>query len=192
MNYNESNLIKKDAVEINLQQIQAVCFCTHFMAFSKQSVKGSVMAIYRVYSDESTFTKMSKEKVKELLINGHFVFQNNIQYLNSCWISFHKKNDEYISNKFGLMMKFGNYKHPSCIFTHIWNFSQNLLYYILSRIDFEILKDVEFFSECIDSMLDAILSSHADDIINRKYFCNEECDVYQYKEKEDFIKIKKI
>ena len=191
MNFQEYISINKND-DFNLQHIESVCFCTHFMAFCKQSVKGSIMAIYRVFSEEGTFQKNTKEEVLKIFKNSHFVFQNNIQYLNSCWKSYFKKNDDYVVNKINLMIKFGKYLHPSCIFTHVWNFSQNLLYYVLARIELEEIQDTYFLSQCIDSMMDAILSFQANEIINRNYCCNEECEVYEYKEQEDFIKIKKI
>jgi hypothetical protein len=133
----------------NFIKIQAISFCTHFLAFCKQSVKGSIMAIYKVYSCEGSFTKNQIEKVIELLNNGHFVFQNNIQYLNYCWETYNHRSDEYVIDKINLMMKLGKYLHTSCVFNHIWNFSQTLLYYILARIDSNNLKDEKFLSDSI-------------------------------------------
>jgi hypothetical protein len=40
--------------------------------------------------------------------------------------------------------------------------------------------------------MDSILSFHVDEIILRDDYCNEECDVFQYIEGENFIKIKKL
>jgi hypothetical protein len=177
---------------ISLHHIEAVSFCTHFLAFCKQSVKGSIMAIFKVYSEDGKFGNYTIEKVAELLNNGHFVFQNNIQYLNYSWESYHCESDEYVVGKINLMMKFGKYLHSSCIFNEIWNFSQTLLYYVLARIDLNNLKDGVFLSESIEIIMDAVLSFHVDEIILRNNFCNEDCDHFQYKKGEEFIKIKKL
>jgi hypothetical protein len=175
-------------------RIDKVIFSTHFIAFCKQSVKGSIMAIYRFYSDEGKFSKKSREEVRDVLRDGNFVFQNNIQYLNSCWKSFFNKSDQYIIDKFSMMLKYGNYlhEHESCLFTHIWDFSQMLLFYVLARLDISELRDVDFLNQCIEIIMDAILSHHVDDIMQRDNFCNDKCEVFKYKKGEDFIQMKLI
>ena len=179
-------------MNIDIDKIEKVCFCTHLFAFCKQSVKGSIMAIYRFYSNEGKFSSKTIEEVRDILNDGHFVFQNNIQYLNSCWKKYFFKCDEYIENKFNLMMKFGKYFHPSCLFTQVWNFSQTLLYYVIARIDLQELKDKIYLTECLDLIMDGILSFHADDVISRNNFCHADCEYFQFNEKEDLIKIQRL
>ena len=171
--------------------INKVIYGTHFIGFCKQSVKGSIMAIFRFYSDEGTFKNKSKEQVRDILRDGNFVFQNNIQYLNACWHNYFNKSDEYVVEKFNLMMKHGIFLHESCLFTQIWEFSEMLLFYILARLDIDELKDTEFVSQCIDIIMDAILSFHVDGILSRENYCDVYCNMFKYKKGEDFINMKR-
>jgi hypothetical protein len=177
----------------DVSTIGKVIFSTHFLAFCKQSVKGSIMAISRFYSDEGKFINKSREEVRDILRDGNFVFNNNIQYLNSCWKAYFNKSDQYVTDKISFMLKHGHYLHESCLFTHIWEFSDMLLFYVLARIDLPELKDIEFLSECIEIIMDAILSYHVEDLMLRDNFCEtKKCEVFEYKQGEDFIKMKLI
>ena len=88
------------------------------------------------------------------------------------------------------MLKFGNFTHCSCLFKFIWEFTQSILFYIIARLDDNELKDEEFLSSCIDIISDSILSFHVENIIAMEFKCGEGCEVYNYKEGEDFIKMK--
>jgi len=182
-NSNENSFFKMD-------KIKNVIFTTHFLGFCKQSVKGSIMAIYKFYSDEGTFMNKKINEVNDLIRNGNFVFQNNLQYINSCWINYFDKKDEYINSKFELMMKNGNFLHPSCLFNMIWQFSEMILFYVLARIDQVELKSVNILYDTIDNITDAYLSTHAEELMERDAFCDETCEIYNYVKGEDFIKVK--
>ena len=171
------------------KSINMVIFCTHFIAFVKQSVKGCIMSIYKFYSQDGTFKKMSRQKVKELIKNKNSVFDSFANYLNTSWKNYFQKTDEYILSKINFMMQFGNFTHYSCLFKFIWEFTQSILFYILARLDDNELKDAEFLSSCIDIISDAILSFHVENLLNIELKCGESCEVYNYKEGEDFIKM---
>jgi hypothetical protein len=185
-----NNDLKENFCMPNVSTIDKVIYSTHFLAFCKQSVKGSIMGISRFYSDEGKFIMKSREEVRDILRDGNFVFKNYFDYLNSCWKAYFTKSDEYVTNKISLMLKHGHYLHESCLFTHIWEFCDMLLFYVLARIDLPELKDIEFLSECIEIIMDAILSYHVDNLMIRDNFCDtKKCEVFEYKQGEDFIKM---
>jgi hypothetical protein len=200
-NKNINNITDEKNYEMpDLQSINKVIFATHFIAFTKQCVKGSIIAVYRFISDEGTFKSNTIETVRDVLRDGNLLFEKTIQYINLCWHNYNKSSgsekeiisDPYIKNTLNLIMKRGNFLHISCCFNYIWDFCQMLLIYTLGRIDIPELKDKEFLSDSIEVITDGILAYHVDTLNNDKEIkCGDKCVVFEYREDEDFIKIKK-
>jgi len=164
--------------------INKVIFATHFIAFVKQSVKGPIMAIYKFY----TLNGYNIQQICDVIRDGNFVFENNILYLNNCWTNYHKKNDSYIIEKVNLLKTYGEYIHESCLFNCLWDFSQTILFYVLARLDLDELRDEEFLSISVDNIMDAVFSYHVDNIIKIDFKCNMQCNIYKYKDGDNFIK----
>ncbi len=166
--------------------INKLIFTTHLLAFVKQSIKGSIMAIYKHYYPDI-------KTVIDIIRDGNLVLENNIKYINNSWTSYHEKSDNYVIEKINFIIKHGDFIHESCLFNFLFSFTKTVLFYVLARIDNNELKDEEFLNISIDNIMDAILSFHVDNLMQSKSSCNDDeiCKPYVYKKGEDLIKIAK-
>jgi hypothetical protein len=185
--------MNKDEINSN---INGVIFCTHFLAFTKQAVKGIILSSYEFMSKIK-----KKEEIVETFRDGNFFLENLIRYINECWKQLNDKNennnnDDYVKRKFDFMKTYGGFKHNSCIFDVVWDFSQKLLIYTLGRIGLPELKDKEFLSECLEIITDSILSTHVENLMylltTDDFICGDKCHIREYKINENFLNIKKF
>jgi hypothetical protein len=171
--------------------IGKVIFATHFISFIKNTVKSSIIAVYKSHNENSAFKSKIIEDVRDLIRDGNIIFETAIKYLNQSWVNYHNNPDDKNRNKIDLMKRHGKFLHASCLFSYIWEFCQILLIYTLGRIDLSELRDSEFLNDSIDVITDGICAYHIDTINNREFLCDEKCEVYEYAENNDFIKTKK-
>ncbi len=155
------------------------------MAFIKQSVKGSIIAIYIFYGDKD------KNNILKVYREGSLVFANNAEYLNKSWKSYHENNDEYVCEKINFMMKNESIKHVSCLFKFIWSFLKTILFYVLARIDVDEIQDKDYLSKSIENIMDAILAHYYDNLIEiGEKICGQsvQCEHEEYKSGKYLIK----
>jgi hypothetical protein len=195
-NLNTENLqVKSDNIEEfkmpSKQAINNVIFCTHLLAYVKKCVKFSILEAYKTSSENGSFKTKTIEEVRDMIRDGNFIFEKTANYLNDSWRSFNDKTDGYIEEKFGYIMKFGNFEHESCAFNYVWEFCQMLLIYTMGRIDLPELKDEEFLGSSVEIILDSILSLEVENLLQRDVICGQNCTPYGYKKGEDFIQVMK-
>jgi hypothetical protein len=175
----------------NTNSISRVIFATHFISYTKQCVKNSIMAVYRASSEEGTFKTISIEQVRDIMREGNLVLESTIRQLNLDWNSFHEDTDSDLTKKINYLLNNGDFLHPYCCFNYIWDFIDVLLIYTLGRIDMSELRDIQFLSDSIDVITDAFLAYQVDNIANNDLKCSEECEIYNYMKNDDFIKTKR-
>jgi hypothetical protein len=198
MNNNNENKTKLQEISKNEfimpteDAIGKVIFSTHFMSFIKKIVKCSIIAVYKSFIENSAFKSSTIEGARNIIRDGNIIFETAIKSLNQYWIDYHKNKEENNKNKLDLMKKHGKILHTSCLFSYIWEFCQILLIYTLGRIDISELRDSEFLGDSIDIITDAICAFHVETLNNRDVFCDDNCEVFEYSENDEFIKMKKI
>lgn len=195
-NSNETKTIKEistnEFIMPTEDAIGKVIFSTHFMSFIKKIVKSSIIAVYRSIIDNPTYKSSKIESARNIIRDGNIIFETAIKSLNKYWIDYNKNIEDNIKSKLDLMKKNGKFLHNSCLFSYIWEFCQILLIYTLGRIDVSELRDSEFLSDSIDIITDAICAFHVETVNNRDIFCNDDCEIFEYGDNDEFIKIKKI
>jgi hypothetical protein len=171
--------------------LSKIAFCTHVIGFTRQAIKGIIISSYRFISSEGNFNEHTREEVQEIIRNGNFIFENMIEYMNSNWKSFNENKDPYITEKFIILIKFGNFKHNSCIFLFVWDFIQTVLIFTLGRISSEDLIDVESLRNRLEKILDDKFANVIGDILYEDFSCNESCEPISYEEGCSLINVRK-
>jgi hypothetical protein len=197
LNTNQDTQQSKHTVDQNdfiMPNVDAICkviFATHFIAYVKDTVKNSILAVYKSNIQNCELKMKKIEAIRDIIRDGNVIFATTIVYLNQTWLNYHKNLDNNVNSKIDLMKKNGKFLHTSCLFSYVWDFCQILLIYTLGRIDSDELRDADFLGDCIDVITDGILAFHVDTINNRDFACNENCEVSDFNGKQDFITIKK-
>lgn len=174
------------------KQISSASFTIIFLNFITQAIKGSILPFYDNCTNNGMFYSLTQEEALDSFHDLNSVPLLLINYINYCWHSFHKKNDDYVIEKITAIQSQGGFNHVYCTFDFIWQFSDRILIYILGRIEISMLQDRDMLSKSLDIMLDAIMAIQCDDLLDFEgYDCDKEkCETKQYKEDEDFIKVK--
>lgn len=179
---------------ITNKQIKTASFTIVLINFINQAIKGSVLPFYDNCTNNGMFNSSTQEEVLDLFHDLNSVPLLLINYINYCWHSYHKKNDDYVIKKIITIQSQGGFSHVYCTFDFIWQFANRTLIYILGRIELLMLEDRDMLSKSLDIMLDAIMAIQCDDLIAFEGCdCDKEkCEKSEYKEYEDFIKVKYI
>ncbi len=180
---------------VDEEKIKKLGFITHLISFVKQSIKGAYLAVYKLLTD-------SKQKdhsnfiinINDILDNfkmNTLVMEVMINYINQNWVSYHKKSDKYIIEKFELMVQFSEMKHIYCLFDFIWDFSQLINTKLAIKIDKQNLNYLENFNFFLDNYLDHILSKEIENLVEFNFSCSNICYTRDYIENVNFVQIKR-
>jgi hypothetical protein len=185
-NNNNTNLENNDYNNNSLydvNKIKKLGFIIELISFTKQSIRGAYLPIYRISSQKNIYSILKKNNaIKELLEN----------YINNCWSSFNKKTDEYVIKKFETMKKYSNMSHDYCLFDFIWGITKTVNERLLIKINNDCLLNCDIFKEFLDKNLDNILSKEIDNINLFDFECNENCRNILFDESVLFTNTKNI
>jgi hypothetical protein len=168
---------EKDSSTDNLYRI---AFCTHLVGFTRQAIKGIIISSYRYLSSEGTFKTNSAEEVMGIIRKRTFIYENMVNYINSNWKGYNEQSDTYITNVFSSLIKFGSFKHNSCIFLFVWDFIQSVLTYVVGRITKEHIISTDVLRESLEMTLDSRLANFVDNIMFEDFSCNDSCEPIEY------------
>jgi hypothetical protein len=133
--------------------------------FLTQAIAGTYMSLYRSHRDLYLFCKPTY-----------------VIYLNSCWHSYGKKDDEYIVETFDKILKDSGIKGSVCLMHWLLNVGITILdvYEVKEYDEIDMMRTILY--ESIKSALQATLSKYLKDIT-----CNgDNCD-NKYDGKDIFI-----
>jgi hypothetical protein len=166
--------------EAKTDDLFKIAFCTHLVGFTRQAIIGIIISSFRHISKEGTFKYTNLDESLTLIRNGTFIFENIINYINTNWTSFNEKSDSYVVEKFNMLMKFGHFRHNSCIFFFVWDFIESVLVYTLGRIGKEDIFSVEILRDSLERILDVKLANVVEEILFEDFSCNNNCESIEY------------
>ena len=162
-------------------------FYKYFSEFVSQAVLGTIVAYWRFTSDEGAFKNISQEEMISKFKSQTELIDNLKMYFNDCWKKLYIKDDEFVFAKFSMLMLYGKFKHESCIFGFVWDFSLNILKFVLICTDKLNLKNKDSLKESVKFVIKLVMEQHEADIFNKSWGCDANCKPYIYKKNEDFI-----
>jgi len=175
---------------VDQEKINKLGFIIQLISFVKQGIKGAYVPVYNLlakFENEKNSEKKIKNfgEVLKVFKNNSLIMEVLTNYINESWVSFNKKSDNYIIEKFKIMLEFSKIKHIYCLFDFIWNFIQIINSKMAKYIDFQNIKNFNIFTNFLDIKLDNLLSEEIENLIEFDFACNDMCE---YKEFEENVK----
>ncbi len=179
---------------VTADKVQKLGFVVQLTSFLKQTIRGAYIPVYKLIAkfneEESQRQIKNINEVFNVLKKNSLIKEVLVNYMNENWVSFHKKTDEYIMEKFSLMLSFSKINHIYCLFDFIWDFVQIINTKIAIKIDKPNLINSEAFRDFLDKTLDALLSEEIENLVQFDFACKDICEYKEYNENESFIKVK--